>query len=253
MNQIFRLSSVILSLLTAFCVCYGQDIPQNTLLNEQRFFNFSHDLPEEVRAIARAIVRQNNQFRFVDSLVKRAGFPVWEKAIIVRKSSGAKSNHDGTAAFVYIPFTKDQIQTTQAVLAVALQKDTTYRMAYARDWCTFPFDTTEGQIWNAKHIFALFTLLDYRIYGHRNFHVSDGRLFGGNQPDKGFVTFLPESKGVNFLQLSDVSCFRYEVRRMGKGANFTSDGDYHVISICPPLMTIGNPNVQLKQWNGFAL
>ena len=81
-----------------------------------RFFAVPASSPDEAKAIAGAVKKQNEQFRFVSGVIKKAGYPVWDKARIVNNTAGTVSGRNASDSVpdevVYIPFVLDSGGTT---------------------------------------------------------------------------------------------------------------------------------------------
>jgi len=61
-----------------------EDLPEvkvNTI--KEKFFDVPATVDPIIKALAEKIRRQNDQYNFVDELVKRVGFPKWDKSLIV--------------------------------------------------------------------------------------------------------------------------------------------------------------------------
>ncbi|MDQ6608949.1 MAG: hypothetical protein M3Y85_03920 [Bacteroidota bacterium] len=177
---------LILSALVLFFSCrktdsYQSDI-QKTQIKDERFFTVSASASPEVKAIAEAVKKQDDKFHFLSSVIKKAGYPIWDKARIInfnnRTISGRSSSDSSGGELVYIPFALDSQNRTNAVLAVRLNNpDTTYRMLYAANYRLFGYDTTNHNRWNARSVFVLFSLFDYSVFGHTKFLIKDDSLY----------------------------------------------------------------------------
>lgn len=132
---IFLISTVIL---IAAVINSCRRIQREELLPEKRnnieskFFNVPATVEPVIKALANKIYRQNEQYHFVDDLVKRVGFPVWNKSLIVTskgvRNSTAKVMDDSTT-LVYIPFTIDSSHLVKATLLVQVSAhDSLFRM-----------------------------------------------------------------------------------------------------------------------------
>ena len=83
-----------------------------------------------------------------------------------------------SSTIIYIPFAIPDSNTTAAVLAVRqLPSDTLFSLFYPQHYQQFGFDTTIAG-WNARNVFQMFAEFDYTIFGHTDFLVTDGRIFG---------------------------------------------------------------------------
>lgn len=146
-----------------------------------RFFSAPSNSPKEIKAIAQALKKQNDQFNYLSSITKRAGYPRWDKARIANYDKGtitARGSEEASGEFVYIPFVKDSDNYVNALLAVKMDgSDTVYRMIYATNYKAFGYDTSDHSKWSARDVFNIFTSFDYSVFGHTKFWVKDTNLF----------------------------------------------------------------------------
>ena len=147
----------------------------------QKFLTAPANTTPEVTAIIKNIEKQNNQYGFITNLVKRVGFPKWDKARIAggkKAATNGRSSIDTNAKFIYIPFARDTDNYVNASLVVKIKdRDTGFAMLYANRYPLFGFDTLKNDSWNARNVFQLFATFDYVIFGHRQFLIKDKRIF----------------------------------------------------------------------------
>jgi hypothetical protein len=121
----------------------------------------------------------------VDDLVKRVGYPKWDKSLIVtnqgRRSAAARVTDD-SATLVYIPFTIDSVQLVKATLLIQVSPvDSLFRMVNDWEYTRFGFDSTSNNYaWKARNVFHVFARFQHTIYNDSIFKVLDGRIFGGD-------------------------------------------------------------------------
>ena len=145
-----------------------------------RFFTIPFTTDPRVRAIAQKIKRQNDQYNFVNDLVKRVGLPVWDKSLIgapfTSKSTARGNDEDSSMEYVYIPFADTMVN---AFLIVGLtETDTAFRLLNAFEYKNFSFDTIpSNNEWTARNMFHMFTYFENEIFDHNTFYIDDKRLF----------------------------------------------------------------------------
>lgn len=200
---------LLFSVLLLFFACRRTELQphvQNEIIqqNDQygRFFNVPASSSAEAKAIAAAVKKQNEKFNFLFSVIKSAGYPVWDKAKVINYNNGtisAKQSSDPvTGEVVYVPFVLDSGNTTNAVMAVRLNDpDTTYRLLYARNYRRFGYDTTNHTKWNARNVFNLFSTFDYTVFGHTKFLIKDDSLFKPRTDSSHVVLTLKNYLGQN--------------------------------------------------------
>lgn len=100
---------------------------------EQRFFNIPGNTHPVVKAVAQKNYLENQLYGFVNSLVRKAGFAYWDKAMIsISLNSGyltGRNSGDSSIKFIFIPFVKQNQTTTNAVLQVKFSEaDTIFNL-----------------------------------------------------------------------------------------------------------------------------
>jgi hypothetical protein len=237
---------------------------------EQRFFSVPAHSTESVKGVARAVQRLNERFRFAEALSTRAGYPKWEKTWVVktqRRSTAtaqlrtATQSEAANGEVLYIPFLLDNSLTTNAILAVWLNgTDTSYRMAYAGGYRAFGWDTTNQEAWNARHIFSLFTLMDYQVFGHTQFQIQDNRLVSSEEDlvPRLAKLIVPDGWGVGTNSLVLNPCITYEVcRDPNRGSDIARlaqgrEGlECNLITVCPPVSVISGSGLG-SGWSGYT-
>jgi hypothetical protein len=83
------------------------------------FFAVPSDAPQEIKAVAKSMERQNQQRPYLDKVIERAGMPQWNKVRLLQTGAGSKSRGQANGAVVYIPFVKEGVRQTGAVLWVS--------------------------------------------------------------------------------------------------------------------------------------
>lgn len=168
-----------------------QQIPKTT---ESKFFDLPVSVDPIIKALADKIHRQDEQYHFVDDLVKRVGFPIWDKSLIVTnegvRNATARIMDDSTT-LIYVPFAVDSAQLVKATLLAQLSpEDSIFRLLYSWEYKRFGFDSAANNyVWKAKDIFHLFTTFQRSIYNHQSFQVTDGRIFGGDSAWQPLASF----------------------------------------------------------------
>jgi hypothetical protein len=216
-NSKFKFLTLLVFLILLYSSCRKNDRieePGNSQKPQtvtEKFFIIPATTNLTVKAIAASIVRQNAKNKFVEDLVKKIGYPRWDKAMIANPSGIIRSESEGGYnSIVYIPFTIPDSNTTAAVLAVGLlPSDTVYNLLHPQLYQDYGFDTT-AQGWNARNVFQLFTEFNNAIFGHSIFTVTDGRIFGQLIDDTLQVTRLGNNTGPvtnTFIQV----CMSYTI------------------------------------------
>jgi len=140
----FELSLSLLIISSLVFTCRrDNDLRYEKLNPEQRFFTIPKNADLRIRAIADKIFQQNQRYGFVNSLVSRVGYPMWDKTNFGR--SGAANNVRTTSQsteYVYIPFVSEK--GLSSILIVGLSSaDTSYRLLYPEEYSAFDFNYTD--------------------------------------------------------------------------------------------------------------
>jgi hypothetical protein len=145
-----------------------RDSEKSTSTNPGKFFGIKPGTDTTVASIADAVRRQDAKRHFVNKLITRAGYPVWDKAIISEKEGRGKQ--------VFIPFVKDSTKQTRAMLIVKIKgSDTTFGLLYNSRARSFGFKDQPNGSWNAQDVFHAFIVFDNKLFGHTKFNVTNGK------------------------------------------------------------------------------
>jgi hypothetical protein len=232
-------------------------VGENTLAARSKFFTVPVTTNSIVKAIAQSIKRQDQQRDFVPSLSKKAGYPVWNKAIITKTSiANVTARLPGDSGeVVLIPFVKENEYITNAILIVntgTTSRDTTYKLLYASRYEDFEFDYSDTTKAGAKNIFHLFMVFDNEIFGYTKFMVKDSRILTGDPKDTTEETMVTLLNGhgtsyenrlvyitfCNDIEICDKCGFRVSNRNTVEGCRCGS----HVETICTTVSTeVGYP------------
>lgn len=176
-----RLLIVLLSAGLLFVIiesCRKMDKPQTADSEKEKFFRTDPNTDPLVKAIAANIRRQDNKRNLTGKLIRKAGFPAWDKAQISK--AGHQSRITEGEQQVFIPFFNEEEEETKAVLAVKINAtDTLFTMVYGAGYRQYGFDTaTNSGRWSARDVFGVFTYFDHLLFNRTAFHVNSSRLLG---------------------------------------------------------------------------
>lgn len=147
---------------------------------EQRFFTVPGNTHPLVKALVEKIKQQNQRFGFVNDLVKRAGFPFWNKSAITNSQQNnisVRTTAHSDTNMVLIPFVKQNSGYVNSILGIRMTKtDTSYKILYAEEYANYGFSEVADTVWNAQDIFSLFILFDKTVFGYNKWHIIDERL-----------------------------------------------------------------------------
>jgi len=186
---------------------------------ETRFFSLPANTKPEVKAVFSIIFRQNQQSHFVNSFVKRIGYPYWGKAWVFNNkgSNTAGRSQTDSANYVYIPFARENDSFVNSALIVKLAPaDTVLRMLYNNQYASFGFDSTVTEEWTARVVFHIFTFFDNEVFGHNEFIIKDKRILNAYpsldiQPNHRYrvrITTAPSTgRTASYYPLTFTTCY----------------------------------------------
>ncbi len=152
----------------------------------EKFFKTPVGTKPVVVAISQNMQRQEQHKPFVNGFVQWAGFPNWDKAVLLASPSNAlQRTTDGEGEIVVIPFANDGEEKTSAlVIANLTETDTTYQTLYKSQYKSAPYETGSSSGLTAEQLGLLFMGFDKLTYGTSWFFMKDSALFHYAAPRK---------------------------------------------------------------------
>jgi len=119
---------------------------------------------------------------------------------------------------MYIPFVRDSGKSVTAVLSVSwVDRDTTYRFAYAADYKLAGYDSTSTG-WNVWRMFSLFGLLNHKVFGYTQFLIKDTLLASaGSDSMRMVATLVPNSRSLGTRTSAWYDCMWWDLCPRGGG------------------------------------
>lgn len=175
---------LIATLLISYTACRKADVhmPDEQLESSlQKFFTTSDTTLPLIKEISRNILKQNKEHHFLNSLIKRVGYPKWDNAIVSHagslQTSRAEAGFTVSGTYVYIPFVKDSATIVNSALTIIIKgADTTYKMLYASQYKNYSFGQTGNSPSIAQNVAYLFLHFQKTVFGHTQFKITDKRL-----------------------------------------------------------------------------
>lgn len=158
---------------------------------ESRFFNEHISDAHEVQGISNYLQRLNDKDPFIEKLVGGAGFPIWDKTMMVKnyKNPAQSRGRGGSGSTVFfIPFAKDNQRVVSAALRVTItpQRDTLVKVLLASK-----YKDTANTGMKPHHLSLLLMKLNNAVYGQNLYKITN---------DAGFAAF---GKNVQYVRISD--------------------------------------------------
>jgi hypothetical protein len=189
----FKLLLPAILIITLYFSCRrDHELRYERMTPEQKFFNIPRNADPKIKAIAEKILQQNQRYGFINGLVTRVGYPMWDKTNFGRLGSSSNTTRTGSQSteYVYIPFVSEKGLSTILIVGMS-SADTSYRLLYPEEYSAFDFSYSDTTKTNARDVFLLFARFENLIYKHEDFRIIDSRLFGftGRPPTTASIRF----------------------------------------------------------------
>jgi len=234
----------VLSLLIIYIACRKADRQvEGSSPAEQTDHFFSRHLPSDpVRLAALQFVKsQNDRYHFVPGLVRKIGYPYWDKAIVVANlPPPANRTASDSADVVFVPFVQEQANGVDAALRISMNAgDTTFKII-----TKWQYSDSAGTGMGARDQSLLLMSLDKTVFGHALFKITDSTAFPADtgraaafvKLNGGISTGRGQPAGTDLVvtHLLQV-CYEYLAPTYGYVTG-CAPGDpcnpYHTVSVC---------------------
>lgn len=170
----------------------------------EKFFNsYAPAKPASVAAQAYAS-SENRKRPFIDQMIKKAGIPRWDKALLfenVPLPSDAGAGSDKTGTVVHIPMVPEKGNMVAGSLIITMMAgDTTMSLLAASDYAAYGFGAARAGAWNAEDVFTILTKLDNLVFGRTAYRITDGRIMGGQRDTNYKVRIDPPASGPSLTE-----------------------------------------------------
>jgi len=198
--------------------------------SESRFFTDHAPKDTLVKSVLGFVKRENEKHQFVDNLIKKIGYPYWDKAIIARRGNGfsGRATSDSTNT-VFIPFVMDSAKTVNHTLIVKTSPSDTNFLLIA-DWQyvkqTYGSPSVDS---TAENVALLFMMEDKNVFGYDRFTITDSNLFSTipTSPNyNGREIRFPTSAARTMLEYEVEVCFNTYVCNYPNSTNCSDGCDY---------------------------
>jgi hypothetical protein len=168
--------------LFSFNSCKKTDIAQTVpeINYEEKFFTIPEGTSPAVIRIINKIKMQNNQYHFVNSFVKKHGFPKWEYAQVQAGNSrvsarGLDDNSNDT--LVLIPVASELEAKIKDVLACDVNAmDVVIKLIEDYTYKQYGYEPNPEGYASAKDIAAIFMKFEMKVYERKIFQIKDTEL-----------------------------------------------------------------------------
>lgn len=143
---------------------------------KSKFFNSHKSSDPHIQALNKFVKSKNEKYNFIKEIVKKVGFPYWDKSISVSKSASQHRNLTENETLTYIPFVRDsQFYVNASLIIKTTPTDTTYQFLCDWQYSSFGYDTTNTG-WSAMNVFHVFSRLDNSVFNRTKFRITDENL-----------------------------------------------------------------------------
>jgi hypothetical protein len=200
--------------LTLFTSCHRDwnILPPNN--TAQQFFNLPAGSFPLVQQIAQSLQQEEKQYPFAVAVMAKAGYAVWNRALVLNGSEGARGSSDTT--MIFIPLLRADSSGVGGILSCAiLGSDTLYKIIYAGDYAQYGFAVNNGTP-DAGAVALLLMQLEYQALGRNLFTLSDERLLANGTAAKSrWLQLQPQADGCVNCALAGspahAPCFNYDM------------------------------------------
>ncbi|TMI71915.1 MAG: hypothetical protein E6H09_11910 [Bacteroidetes bacterium] len=145
---------------------------------ESKFFTNHTPADPLIKSVLGFVKRENEKHQFVNELIKKIGYPYWDKAIVAPRRAGANSRVDSDSTnTIFIPFVLDSAKTVNTTLIVETSpSDTNFLLIADWQYKSRPYASPSVDS-AAENVALLFIMQDRNVFGYDRFTITDSNLF----------------------------------------------------------------------------
>ncbi len=208
--KINYLGFFIFCVLLSFCISACRKVDQfhtpfDISSTRERFFSKKAVQDDRLKKVIQSLEAREEINPFVEKLVKRAGFPLWNKTLMADKDKSlnrylSRSSGEDTS-FYYTPFTADGIEGVQAIMITRVEGvDTMYKFITADEYKEYPVYSNQGA--TATDVAVLFFAFENMVYGKNELELKDTtRIMSRSLPSGGNYTDIRMSMIGNTVEV----------------------------------------------------
>lgn len=156
--------------------CKKEKIISNNALSQEeiKFFNHSTQTDPLVQRIVDSIYYQNQNHRFIVTLTKEIGFPLWDKSEVVHPTGLIKNTQ------VVVPFVfSKQKEVSAFLICNMLGNEIAYRLIVAGNYESYGFGNKQNTL-DASSVSQILMYFNYKVWGDSLFLVNDSRILNSS-------------------------------------------------------------------------
>jgi hypothetical protein len=189
---------VFISLFSPSCRRADLSLPQHHSIRLPHFFDLPSQTHPTIRRIADVIRQQDEQHHFLEDLVQKQGFALWDKSPVLAGSQGiaaSRTRSRSADSVVLIPLVKEGQQKVHSFLACLVSADSIkIRLFDGASYKAYGINNRTDTL-SATFVAFQTMALDNGAFGHKWFKLTDSTIFD-------YADSRPVN-GVRYFQIKD--------------------------------------------------
>lgn len=153
--------------------------PSNQEYLLQKFLQTTDSTNATVKKLISFVAQRKDYQSFAKQVISESGLPLWDKALMIKKSAKLSAKGSSAAAdtnYVFVPLVPDGQQAVEGVFACKTFGDSV-KVNYLseKEYERFGFDASKAI--NATGFISLLMYLENSVFGTQSFIVNDQRIF----------------------------------------------------------------------------
>jgi hypothetical protein len=153
-----------------------------------QFFTLPNATQPAVARIAQKLQHLHQQTGFINTLIEKDGFALWDKALLnlpIRRSGRNTATTSSGDTVVYIPLVAPNTQYVTAFIYARLGDSIQLGLYRGGEYASYGFGSIQDSTDNAERLALQLMVLNQRVFGHTHFQLNDSRLFNDRSPSLG--------------------------------------------------------------------
>ncbi len=143
-----------------------------------QFFSLPTGSPAEVIRIAENLKRQNARTGFINTLIVKEGYAVWDNVEVkMPTQNNARITTNNNDTIIYIPLVLENTNYVNSFIYATLNGSINLRLYRGREYANYGFGDINSDTDNAERLALQIMMLDNRVFGYTDFLLKDSRLF----------------------------------------------------------------------------
>jgi len=201
----FTLLAITLSIIS--CKKFDQSAKERSMdQKEIKFFSNHASTDPLIKSVLQFVKHENEKYHFVGNLIKKIGYPYWDKSIVIRRDGSNGRRFSDSVNTVFIPFALDSGNIVNTTLIVRTSpSDTNFHFVADWQYAHRPYGAPTADS-TAENMALLFMLEDKNVFGYNRFTITDPSLFGTFPDSSG-----SDGREIRFSSSNSRTALEYEV------------------------------------------